>query len=289
MFKNQRIIAILFVVAASLLWSTGGLLIKMVSWHPLAISGMRSGISALVMLLFFRIVYKRFPKKPDKFVWLAAFNYMILVMLFVSANKLTTSANAILIQFNSPIWALVIGGIFLKEKFGKKDYTTVAIVFVGMILFFIGDIDGGGIIGNILAVLSGISMALMIISLKKIQNRKPIEIVIWGNAMMFVAGIPFYGGLSFTGTNVIGILLLGIFQLGFSYIFFTKGIEHVSVLEGILIPVLEPLLNPLWVFFGTGEKPGILALVGGVIVVSAVVYHSIVEVEVPEPIQVGGS
>lgn len=279
MRQINRKVAIMCLVIASILWSTGGLLIKWVDWNPIAIAGIRSGISSLVMVVFWLVLTKRLPKRPDKFVLFGAINYMILVMLFVSANKLTTSANAILLQFTAPIWVMIFGAIFFREKFDKRDIFTVIIVFGGMILFFVGGIDGGGLLGNILAVCSGISMALMIISLKKVTNHKPLEIVIWGNIFTFIGGIPFYSGITFTSANVTGILLLGVFQLGLSYIFFTKGIENVTALEGILIPVIEPLLNPLWVFLGTGEKPSQFALIGGVIVLAAVIYHSTIEVK----------
>jgi len=279
MKRINRKVAILFLVITSILWSTGGLLIKWVDWNPIAISGIRSGISSLVMILFWLIVTKKLPKRPDKFVILGALSYMLLMILFVSANKLTTSANAILLQFTAPIWAMILGAIFFKEKFVKKDITTVVIVFGGMILFFVGDIDGGGLLGNILAVLSGVSMAVLIILLKKVTNHKPIEIVIWGNIFTFIVAIPFYSGVAFTSVNVTGILLLGVFQLGISYIFFTKGLENVTVLEGVLIPVIEPLLNPVWVFLGTGEQPSKYALVGGVIVLAAVLFHSTSEVK----------
>ena len=279
MKQTSRKVSILCLIVAAVLWSTGGLLIKWVDWNPIAIAGIRSGISSLVMIGFWFVLTKKLPKRPDKFVFFGALNYMILVMLFVSANKLTTSANAILLQFTAPIWAMIIGAIFFKEKFEKKDILTVVVVFGGMILFFIGDIDGGGLLGNILAVISGISMALMIITLKKVTNHKPLEIVIWGNILTFLVAIPFYSGIVLTSANLTGILLLGIFQLGISYIFFAKGIENVTVLEGILIPVIEPLLNPIWVFLGTGEKPSQYALVGGVIVLVAVLYHSTSEVK----------
>ena len=254
-------------------------MIKWVDWNPIAIAGIRSGISSMVMLLFWWLRTKRLPKRPDKFVMLAALNYMILVMLFVSANKLTTSANAILLQFTAPAWAMVIGAWFFKETFHKRDVVTVFVVFAGMLLFFVGDIDGGGLMGNILAVFSGISMALLIITLKRVTHHKPLEVVFWGNLFTFIIGMPFYLGLTITAGNLMGISLLGIFQLGLSYIFFTKGIQNVSVLEGILIPVIEPLLNPVWVFLGTSEKPSEFAFIGGAVVLAAVVYHSISEVK----------
>ena len=279
MKQTSRKVSILCLVIASILWSTGGLLIKWVDWNPIAIAGIRSGISSLVMIGFWFVLTKKLPMRPDKFVMFGAINYVILVMLFVSANKLTTSANAILLQFTAPIWAMILGAIFFKVKFEKKDFLTVGVVFGGMILFFIGDIDGGGLLGNILAVISGISMALMIITLKKVTNHKPLEVVIWGNIFTFIVAMPFYSGIVLTSANVTGIVLLGVFQLGISYIFFTKGIENVTVLEGILIPVIEPLLNPIWVFIGTSEKPSQFALIGGVIVLAAVLYHSTSEVK----------
>lgn len=279
MKQTSKKVAIMYLVVASILWSTGGLLIKWVDWNPIAIAGIRSGISSLVMLAFWWVLTKKLPKRPDKFVLFGAFNYVCLVMLFVSANKLTTSANAILLQFTAPIWAMILGALFFKVKFNKKDIITVVVVFAGMILFFIGDIDSGGMLGNILAVISGICMALMIITLKKVTHHKPLEVIIWGNIFTFIAAIPFYSDIVLSTSNVTGILLLGIFQLGLSYIFFTKGIEHVSVLEGILIPAIEPLLNPLWVYLGTGEKPSQYAIIGGVIVLAAVLYHSTSEVK----------
>ena len=278
MDKTKRGKAILYVVIASMLWSTAGLLIKWVPWHPIAIAGIRSGIASMVMLMFILVAHKKWPKKPDKSVLLASANYVILVMLFVSANKLTTSANAILLQFTSPAWLMIIGALFFKEKFVLKDIITVAVVFLGMILFFIGDIDGGGLLGNSIAIASGVSMALMILSLKKVKGYNPIEIIFWGNLITFFVSIPFYGHVSMDSKGILGILLLGVFQLGISYLFYTNGIEKITALEGILIPVVEPLLNPVWVFIGTGESPTAFALLGGAVVLSAVIYHSLHEV-----------
>ncbi len=278
MKEISRGAAIVCVAIAAALWSTAGLLIKWVDWNPIAIAGIRSGITSIVLLLFWIMATKKLPRKPDKYIILASINYVILVFLFISANKLTTSANAILLQFTAPAWALILGSLFFKVKFKVKDVVTVIVVFAGMILFFVGDIKSGSSLGNILAVLSGISMALMIITLKHVTNHKPLEIIIWGNILTFIVAIPFYSTITFTGTNLLGITLLGVFQLGISYIFYTKGIEHITVLEGILIPVIEPLLNPVWVFFGTGEKPTQFALIGGAIVLAAVLYHSLSEV-----------
>lgn len=269
--------AMAFVAIAAILWSTAGLFIKWVSWHPIAIAGVRSGIAGLVILLYWIISEKKLPPLPTKKKWLGALNYVILVMLFIGSNKLTTAANAILLQFTAPIWVMIFASIFLKEPVKKSDLVTVAIVLAGMSLFFMGNLGAGGMLGNFLAILSGVAMAVMVVSLKGVKTGSPLEIVFWGNVLTAIVAIPFYGGITLDHTSLLGIGLLGVVQLGISYIFFAKGISKISALEGILIPVLEPLLNPVWVFLFAGERPTIYALIGGVIVVSAVLLRSVKE------------
>lgn len=272
---RNRLIPIIFLAIAALLWSSAGLLIKLVPWNPLAIAGIRSGIATLVLLAFWRWDTGRWLPPITMYKFLAGLNYMILVSFFVIANKLTTSANAILLQFTAPIWVLLLSVWILKEKVTRKDMLVVLVVFAGMTLFFVGDLGQGGMLGNIFAVVSGVAMAFMIISMKKIKNGSPLEIIIWGNIFTFILGIPFYSEITLSSQSVMGISFLGVFQLGLAYIFFTKGLARVSALEGILVPVLEPLLNPVWVLLGTGEVPTPYALAGGAIVVSAVLYRSI--------------
>lgn len=270
----KRSTSVIFVIFAAMLWSTAGLLIKMIDWNPIAIAGIRSGITSIVLYVFILLLEKKQPKKPDKYVVVASINYVVLVFLFVSANKLTTAANAILLQFTSPAWILIVGVLFFKEKFYRKDLIAVIVVFLGMALFFMGDIEAGGMFGNILSILSGLGMALLVFSLKRVKNHSPLEIVFWGNLVTFFVSIPSYGGIVWTSSSIIGIVLLGVFQLGFSYVFFTKGIAGVTALEAILLPVFEPLLNPVWVYLGTGELPTMYALIGGAVVLVAVIAHS---------------
>jgi len=267
--------AIVYLVITAILWSTAGLFIKWIPWNPIALAGIRSGIAALVLLLFWIFNSKARLPRPNKAVLLGALNYALLVTLFVTANKLTTSANAILLQFTAPVWVLLIGRIFYKEKANRRDILTVLAVFAGMSLFFVGKLEIGNMIGNLLAIVSGISMAVMILNLNKLKVHKPIEITIWGNLFMFLISIPFLGGIVLEPRSVGSILFLGIFQLGLAYVFYTAGIQHVTALEGILIPVIEPLLNPVWVFIGAGEKPSTLALIGGAIVMAAVVIRNV--------------
>lgn len=275
--KSVEIKAMLCVAMAAILWSTGGLLIKWVPWHPIAIAGIRSGIAGTMHIIYWKVVYKSFPPIPSRKKLFGALNYVLLVMLFIGANKLTTAANAIVLQFTAPVWVMIFAAIFLKEGIKKLDVMTVLVVLGGMSLFFMGDLEAGGMLGNILAIFSGVSLAVMVVSLKGVQTGSPLEIVLWGNILTFFIAIPFYGGVTFSQTSLTGILLLGVFQLGASYILFARGIQKVTALEGILIPVLEPLLNPVWVFIFMGEKPTHFALIGGVIVMGAVIGKSVLE------------
>lgn len=270
MDKHQKK-AILYLVIASILWSIGGLFIKLVDWNPMAIAGARSGIAAIVMLLYL----KRTVHYLGKTKLLGACTYASLLIFFVTANKLTTSANAILLQFTAPIWVVLFSKFFLKEKIKKYDLVTIIFVMLGMILFFMGDLKSGNKIGNFIAILSGVSMAGVVIFLKRLGDDSPVEMTFLGNIITFIIAFPFFF-LSVPSLNsILALLILGIFQLGISYIFYTLAIKYVSPIEAILIPVLEPLLNPVWVFIFTGETPGTYAFMGGAIVVISIIIREL--------------
>lgn len=263
--------AIIYLVIASVLWSIGGLFIKLVDWNPMAIAGARSGIAALVMLIYL----KQPIKVSGKYKLLGSFSYAALLILFVTANKLTTSANAILLQFTAPIWVALFSGWFLKDKTQRSDWITIILVMFGMTLFFIGDLGSGNTIGNIVAVLSGIAMAGMIIFLKLQNEGSPVEMTLIGNIIVFVIGLPFFFKSVPSRESILGLLILGVFQLGISYILYTTSIKYVSAVEAILLPIIEPLLNPIWVFWVTGEAPGSYAILGGMIVIITIIMRGI--------------
>lgn len=271
-FKNQRYKSIVFLVLASILWSTGGILIKLVDWNPIAIAGSRSFISSIVILLYLR--------KPV-FTWSkaqlgGALAYASTVILFVSANKLTTAANAILLQYTAPIFVAILGVWLLKEKMKWYDYLTIIAVLGGMLLFFIDNVGYGSMLGNVLAVISGFFLACVTIALRSQKDGSPVETTLIGNILTFLVAIPFIIGKIPNIQSIVGIILLGIFQLGFAYILYALAIKHLSALEAILITVIEPLLNPLWVFIFAGEKPSLYAILGGLIVIVSVTVRSII-------------
>lgn len=264
--------AVFFLVITSFLWSTGGILIKMVSWNPMAISSIRSLIAAVLISIFIRKPTINLSKPQI----IGAISYVGTVVCFVIANKLTTSANAILLQYTAPIYAAILGMIILKEKITRLDITVIITVLCGMILFFLDDISYGNIIGNIIAIISGICFACMTVALRYQKEGSPVETTLLGNIITFFIGLPFMFDISIDVQSIIGVVLLGIFQLGFSYLLYSYAIKYVKALEAILVAMLEPLLNPLWVLIFLGERPGFYTVSGGFIVLMSILVRSII-------------
>lgn len=262
--RNQ---ALLLLVITATLWSLGGLLIKSVAWNPVSIAGTRSLIAAALMLIYCRKPHFNWSKAQIG----GAVAYAGTVIMFVTATKMTTAANAILLQYTAPIYTAIFGAWFLKERTSKLDWLTIALVFVGMGLFFVDKISPGNLLGNIIAIVSGVSFAGTALFLRKQKDGSPLESLILGNLVTGLIGIPFmFQSFPTTMANWFSLAALGIFQLGISYILYSKAIKHVTALEAILIPIIEPILNPIWVFLFMGEVPGPWALVGGAIVLFSV-------------------
>jgi drug/metabolite transporter (DMT)-like permease len=267
---------------AALCWSLGGLLIKSVAWPPLAVAAGRGFIAAAFLAAF----APRF-----RFTWSAAqiggaLAYASTTVLFVTANKLTTAANAILLQYTAPVWIALFGAWFLGERATRADWATIAVVFGGMALFFCDDLRLSGVTGNLVALASGVAFASMTLLLRKQKDTSAVESIFLGNLLAGVIGLPFIvqsGRLPNTGSWV-ALGLLGTVQLGFSYLLYSRAIRHVTALEAVLIPVIEPILNPVWVLLMLGERPGPLSLLGGVIVLTAVTLRTLHGLRTPPPV-----
>jgi len=274
MQNKTRTKAIVYLVITAILWSLGGLLIKSVNSSSMAIAGVRSGISALMIMA----VTGRPKMKLSAVKLCTALAYAGTVILFVCANKNTTAANAILLQYTAPVYVAFLGSWLLKEKVKLLDGITIFMVIGGMVLFFLDDIDISGFWGNIMAALSGIAFALFAVFMRMQKNGSPIESVLLGNILTAVIGIPFIFGSMPDTKSWVYLVVLGTVQLGLPYILYSKAIKHVTALEASLIPVLEPILNPVWVLLLMNEVPGKWALIGGLIVLLSVTGRCILSI-----------
>jgi drug/metabolite transporter (DMT)-like permease len=265
--------AILFLVLTAILWSSSGLLVKIISWQPLSILSGRSILSAAVFWIFL--------KYPTRFYWTrlqvtGAVAYVGTQIFFIMATKLTTAANAIFLQYTLPIYIVLFGYWFLNERPQRADWISLIVIFAGLFLFFGDDLNFDGFTGNILAIVSGMAMALLMLCMRKQKDGTPANTILLGNIIGAVIGLPFLFQESYSLPNLSIIAYLGIFQIGLSFVLYSIAIKQVQALEATLILTLEPILNPLWVFLVIGETPGKLALIGGMFVVGAVTARAVV-------------
>ena len=265
--------AVGLLVAAALCWSLGGLLIKAIAWPPLAVAGARGLVAALFLAAVSRGLRFHFSHAQ----LLGAFSYAACTVTFCVATKLTTAANAILLQYTAPVWVALFGAWLLGERTTRADGFTIVAVLGGIMLFFSDRLALTGLLGNVLALLSGVFFAGMVIALRRQKDGSPVESVILGNVIAFLVGLPWIiGAPMLPPTGWSALLVLGVVQLGFSYWLYTRAIRHVTALEGVLIPVIEPLLNPLWVLLALGERPSPNALAGGAIVLGVITLRGVV-------------
>ena len=273
---------IVLILLAVLLWSSGGLFIKMTTLDAFAVNAGRSFLAALTVAVF---TYRK-GLKLDAFTVLTSFLYAGTLSCFVYANKNTTAANAIFLQYTAPIYILILAPFVLKEKFRFSDLLTVIICIAGMSLFFLEPQNSGNKLaanvfaGNIAALLSGVFFGLYILLLRHPHSlrKNPAISVFYGNILIVILMIPLLVRHlpQPNGRDILAILFLGIFQIGIAYILFTRGIaEGVRSLDASIIGFIEPLLNPVWVFVILGEKPSRWAIAGGIIIVGAVIFHTL--------------
>jgi drug/metabolite transporter (DMT)-like permease len=263
--------AVAELLAAALCWSAGGLLVKWIPWPPLAVASGRGLLAALVLALATRGL---------RFTWTrvqvaAAVAYALCTIAFVVATKLTTAANAILLQYTAPIWIALFGASLLGERTTRSDWWAVGVTLAGMLLFFADSLRWSGVLGNLIGVASGISCAAMTLLMRKQKQGSVTESIILGNLIAGATGL--FWLVQAPGLNASGwaaLLALGIVQLGLSYMLYARAIKHVTALEAVLIPVIEPILNPVWVMLFVGERPGPLSLCGGLLVLGAVTWRA---------------
>ena len=262
---------VLLLLGTALLWSTGGFLIKSVDVSGLAVSSGRSIIAAFTLMALTR----RVPLRPSLAVVRGGLFYALTVTTFVVSTKLTTAANAIVLQYAAPVYVALLSARLLHERVTPPDWLAILLVLIGMGIFFADGLTVGSNLGNLLAVLSSFCFACLVVSLRQMRNQNPVDAVIVGNFLAFLIGSPWLLESSWNTQSILGVLLLGFFQLGLSYYLYTQAIVHVTALEAVLIPVIEPVLNPIWVYVGLGERPSLWALCGGVIVLSAVTWRAL--------------
>jgi DME family drug/metabolite transporter len=267
---------IIFVLAAALLWSTGSLFIKSTPLGALELLFGRSLLAALTVA----VLTRREGFRINFVTLVASVFYAALLVLFVFANKLTTAANAIFLQYTAPVYVLVLEPLVFKERFRRGDLFVVAACVVGMSLFFVGRLRPEDVAGNLIALGSGLCFALFLLLLRHQRGGESnhASSVIYGNLIICLVTLPAFARVAGTLTtkDVLIVTYLGVFQIGLAYTLFTLGIARgVRSLDAGVVGYIEPMLNPVWVFLFLGERPSKWAVVGGSIIIAAVLAHTI--------------
>ena len=312
----------------ALLWSFGGLVIKLIKWDALAIAGVRSLLGMITVTIAFRRPPKLFIRQNEnglqdqkagdgnrrqdqkaggnqncvqdqkarpatetvsktetagaKIDWrattnllLGGFFYAATMLLFVPATKMTTAANAILLQYTNPIYIIIFGPLLAGEKNDWIDIAAVAGILAGMVLLLWGDLGGGQMAGNILALLSGVTYGGTTIFLRRAKNTRPSDSLNLSCLLSFLFAIPFIvkAGLPQSAMSYPALLCLGVFQIGMPAVLLSIGIEKVPALSSVIITMIEPMMNPVWVALFAGEVPSASSVFGGLVILACIVAH----------------
>ncbi|GHV41080.1 membrane protein [Spirochaetia bacterium] len=268
------------IFCCAFLWSTSGLFIKLIDWHPVVIAGTRSLIAALFLLTIRLVFPPRAGSEKNRIgpLCIGAVVYAFTMISFVTANKLTSSANAIVLQYSAPVWAALLGWLLVKEKPHWEHWGALVLVMGGMALFFRDGLSTGHLLGDCIAILSGIFFGAHSVVLRMMKNANPRDSMLLAHVLNAAISVPFIIIYTpqLTLQTVSPIIYMGLIQIGFASVLFAYGIKRVSAVQAMLTAMIEPVLNPVWVLVVTGEKPSVSALLGGGIIIIAVAASSVI-------------
>jgi drug/metabolite transporter (DMT)-like permease len=270
----------LLLVSAAVLFSTGGAAIKWTTLTAWQVAGMRSLIAAMALLILLPDARRYWSRRN----WLVGGVYAMTLVLFVTANKLTTAANAIFLQATAPLYILLAAPWLLREHIRRDDVPFMVAVGVGMAAFMVGgDVAVASApnpsTGNVAAAASGVTYALTVMGLRAVARSNPsatLNTIVSGNliaaAMCLPPGWPIAGAVP---SDWAALVWLGVFQIGLAYLCLSRGVRHVTALEASLLLLAEPVLNPVWAWLAHGERPGPWALAGGALIVAATTVRAV--------------
>ena len=275
MTASQR--GTLFVAISAALYSIGGLCIKVIHWNGMSINGGRTAIALVVIGAY--LLWTKHPLRLNRWVALGALSVFGTNALFSLANKLTTAANAIVLQFTVPIFVILFSALFFRKKPQKLDLAACAVVLGGILFFFLDSLEMGGGLGNFLALLSGVSYAGVFL-MNDMPDSDAISSVFWGDVLSAATGLPFLAHeTEFTATAVFSLVILGAFQVGVAYVLLCIGLKTTPPVTASLISGIEPVLNPILVAIFYKEAIGAYAMVGAAIVIGGVVAYNVLKLK----------
>lgn len=266
----------LSLLAAAVLFSTGGTALKACRLGTWEVAGFRAVLGGLTVLAFVPAARRGFTRGA----WAVGAVYAASGFLYVGANKATTAASMIFLQSTSPLYIAVLGHWLLHERVRRRDLVFMSALAAGLVLLIWGTPPPSRTApdpwrGSVLALLCGITVAVMMVGLRWLgrhgasSGSAPAAVVL-GNLLIVAVAMPLAAPLHAPGARDAAVLLwLGVFQIGAAYALMLAGLRHVPVLEATLLMFIEPVLSPIWAFLVHGEQAGRWTIVGGAIVLAA--------------------
>ena len=271
---QNRTAGVLCVFAAAVLYSIGGLCMKVIPWSGLAINGGRTAIALVVIGAYLAAV--RHPLRMNRWVLVGTLCIFLTNTLFAMANKMTTAANAIVLQFTAPIFVILFTLLFWRKRPQRLDVATCAVVFGGVLFFFVDSLEMGGGLGNAVALLSGVTYAGVFL-MNDMPDSDAISSVFWGDVLSALVGLPFLAReTEFPPSALVSLLVLGVFQVALAYILLTIGLKTTPPVTASLVSGIEPVLNPILVAVFYHETMGRFALAGAAVVIVGVVGYNVI-------------
>lgn len=272
--RRDYAVGLTCIVLSAIFFATAGVLCKLISWNAWSISAGRSLFAALVMYIYMRAKGHRFViNKPTLIA--AAIN-LVMFTSFLIANKLTTAANTIVLQFTEPVWVILFAWLLFKSRPRKEAAIACAVIFAGIVCFFASQLSlGSGIAGELIAILSGATYAGVFL-FKKIPGCSFESASIISFLAAVVVGIPsLMGETDWSAPNLAMVVFMGVVQLGLAYVLLGRGLDSVSPVTASLTSTIEPIVNPILAAIVLGETLSPLCAVGAVLVIGAATVYNV--------------
>lgn len=270
---NKKRTGIAAMLGASLCFSVGGLLIKIIPWNPLVINGVRNLIACCVIGLF--IILTKHRLKFNLTVMAGALCMAGVTTCYTIANKLTTAGNTIVLQYTAPVWIMILMYLFFGKRPGRTELVTIVIVLAGIICFFFEGLSTGKVAGDVFALLSGIFYA-GVFMLNQFEKGDALSSIFFGQLMCGVLMTPMIvRETQFSPSILAAVFLLGSVQVGLAYILFSIGTKYTDPVTASVINAIEPVLNPILVAVFYGERLGRLSVIGAVVVIAGILFYNL--------------
>lgn len=271
-------LGVILVLSAAVLWSTGGLIIKQIEVDPFFINAVRTAVAGLTMAPFVKWKNVRI----NRYLFVYVIGYVWLTNSFVLATKLTSAANAIALQYTSPLLVFLYLVLLKKEKIRSRSLVPILLIAAGIVFYLSEPNQGNSALGNLIAITSGIATAAITLSLPQLEDYSSLMLVSLSNICTCVVLIPIIMVKGLTVSALLPgqwgyLIYLGVFQLGLAFLLFVKGVQIVSSFRGSILALMEAVLNPIWVYLFIGEIPSSYGIAGWFLVLGAVALNLVLQ------------